>query len=590
MNIITNSEINLDRITLSMDETYHIYNGMPLYDKRFKSVMSFHSPGVAAVMDETGAYHIDLKGDKIYAKRFLKTFGYYDNIAAVVDDSGWYHINLEGESLYGERYEWVGNFQEERCGVRDKEGNYFHIKIDGNSAYNERYEYTGDFKYGIAVVYNFDGYAKHIDKVGCAIHDNNFQELGVFHKGYATAKDNRGAFHIDKKGETLYKERFRWVEPFYNGYAFVCKHNGEKLIINEQGDIIHEIYNQESSNIQTSLRKKLMGMLVSYWKTQIISSIVDLQILDLIKNGKNTFNELLRISQIPMPSLKMIIQVLKIWDFIDENNRIYKLKHLGNLLTEDHPETLKYAALMWGNEHYQTMSRLTEALKQYKPQFHEIFSQSLFDYFNSHTEKGMIYDKAMKAYSSDYDKLIELYDFSNTKIILDVGGGIGSLLKKILTQNPQIEKGILFELSSVIENAKKSNVIKSIRQKIEYISGNFFEEIPVKADTIVMSRILHDWSDKDALKILKNVHHALEQDGQLLIFEMLIPEDPEYDIGASLNFNLLVNIGGKERTYQEFEKIINGAGFRIKSIKRTIGILSIIIIEKLNENREMIKN
>ena len=112
MNLKTNSKINLDKISISMDETYHLYDGNPLYDKKFKSVMSFHSPGVAAVMDELDSYHIDLNGEPIYRKRFLKAFGYYENNAAVMDDSGWYHINLRGESLYERRFKWVGNFQE----------------------------------------------------------------------------------------------------------------------------------------------------------------------------------------------------------------------------------------------------------------------------------------------------------------------------------------------------------------------------------------------------------------------------------------------------------------------------------------------
>ena len=81
----------------------------------------------------------------------------------------------------------------------------------------------------------------HIDKSGSKIHDKEYKELGVFHKGYAIAKDNRGAFHIDKRGVPLYKERYRWVEPFYNSFSFVCKHNGKKIIISENGEVIHNI-------------------------------------------------------------------------------------------------------------------------------------------------------------------------------------------------------------------------------------------------------------------------------------------------------------------------------------------------------------
>ena len=112
--------ISLEKIEISMNETYHLYEGKPIYEKKFDSVMSFHQPGVAAVKDKSGTYHIDLGAKPIYQKRFIKTFGFYDGLAAVVDNSGWYHIDLEGNAQYLERYEWVGNFQEDRCPVRDK--------------------------------------------------------------------------------------------------------------------------------------------------------------------------------------------------------------------------------------------------------------------------------------------------------------------------------------------------------------------------------------------------------------------------------------------------------------------------------------
>jgi len=235
------------------------------------------------------------------------------------------------------------------------------------------------------------------------------------------------------------------------------------------------------------------------------------------------------------------------------------------------------------------MVKLTEALKDYKPQFQEIFGQSIFDYLNAYEEKGEIFNKAMKAYSLDYDNLIKTYDFSSTKVIMDVGGGTGHLLIKILNQNDYIKKGILLEMPTVIENAQRliENKPISIKERFKFISGDFFEEILSKADTIIMSRVLHDWNDFYAVKILKNVHNALKKDGKLLIFEMIVPENPEYDIGVTLNFNLLVNVGGKERTYQEFESILRETGFKINSIKSNKGIISMIIAEKINKKLKM---
>jgi len=580
MNIKTNREIKLDKINISMDGTHHLYDGNPLYDKKFKSVMSFHTPGVAAVMDELDSYHIDLNGEPIYRKRFLKTFGYYENRAAVMDDSGWYHVNLEGESLHEGRYEWVGNFQEERCVVRDKEGNFFHIKTDGNSAYNEQYNYVGDFKYGIAVVYDNDGQATHIDKDGKEVHKKKFKELGVFHKGFAIAKDDHGAFHVNKTGEPLYNQRYKWVEPFYNGVAFVCDSFDQKLLINEDGIITQTVVDENSILIKNSIRKNLMSKLVGHWNTQILYSIVKLEVLDAIKKGYNTFKILNEYLGIPKKSLDMVIKLLRLWNFITEFNGSFKVNYMGDLLTEDHPRSLKHATLMWGDEHYIVMAKLFEALKSHEAQFKNIYGLDIFQYFEKNKEKSAIFHEAMKEYGEDYDDLLLLHDFNDTKDILDVGGGSGHLLEKILVKNSHIKEAFLFDLPLIIENAQTSIKNDKIKSKIKFISGDFLNKIPIEVDTIIMSRVLHDWDDSKVLKILKNISLSLKENGTLLLFEIIVPEDSNYDVGITLNFNLLVCTGGKERTLKELQELLKKVNFEISQIKKGKSNISLIIAKK----------
>ncbi len=580
--ILDKSKINLEKIELSRDETHHIYNSNPLYENIFTSVMSFHSPGIAAVRDKTGAYHIDLEGKPIYQRRFIKTFGFYGGIAAVVDESGWFHIDTKGKPQYKERYEWVGNFQEELSVVRDKEGKYFHIKTNGNSAYIEKYNYIGDFKYGIAVAYDNDGQAKHIDKDGNQIHTKKFKELGVFHKGFAIAKDNYGAFHLNKSGEPLYAQRYNWVEPFYNGFAFVCDFFDQKFIINEDGKTVQTVVDENSNLIKNSLRKNLMSRLVGHWNTQIIYSIVKLEVLEAIKKGYNTFKTLKKYLRIPDTSLNMVMKLLKLWNFITEFSGLFKINYLGDLLTEDNPGSLKYATLMWGDEHYIAMSRLFEALKSYESQFKNIYNLDVFQYYEKNKEKGVIFHKAMKEYSVDYDDLLNLYDFKDSKTIMDVGGGSGHLLEKILINNYDIKEAFLFDLPRVIEKAQTSIKNAKIKSKIKFISGDFLNEIPIKVDTIVMSRVLHDWDNSKVLEILKNISLSLKENGKLLLFETIVPENLNYDVGVTLNFNLLVCTGGKERTQREFESLLNKVNLEISQIKHGKSSISLIIARKVN--------
>ncbi|MHA1249351.1 MAG: methyltransferase [Candidatus Helarchaeota archaeon] len=574
------NNIDLSNIQISFDETYHIYKGAPLYSKKFKKVMSFHPPGLAAVEDESGAYHINIDGKPAYKNRFLKTFGFYEGIATVVDDKGWFHINIKGEPLYNKRFSWAGNFQEGRCAVRDFDGLYFHINSNGFPSYNTKYKYVGDYKYGIAVVYDELGFAKHINKNGKMIHYEKFIELGVFHKGFAIAKDENGYFHINKYGKPLYSHRFAFVEPFYNGQALVRNKYGETFIINEKGEIIHYILDENSLSIQNKIRNELMDDLVGYWSTQIIYSISKLEILEKIKNGINTFQALLEILNIPKYPLDLIIKYLKIHNFITELDNKYYLRYKGMLLTPDHPESLKFASLLWGSEHYLAMSKLLESLKSGAPQFDKLYGMNIFQFYNDNPDKGIIFNKAMKEYGIDYDSVIDALELQNVESIMDIGGGIGTLLSKILHKYPNIKKGILIDLPNVINDAKKFLRNLKIFNKIQLIPANFFQKIPVSSDAIILSRVLHDWNDHNALKILKNAHDALNDQGTLFIIETIIPKNLDKDIGISLNFNLLVMTGGKERTLDEYENLLKMADFKISKIKKTHSILSIIIAKK----------
>ena len=362
----------------------------------------------------------------------------------------------------------------------------------------------------------------------------------------------------------------------------MCDLHDQKSIIDEDGGVIQTVVDENSISVKNSLRKNLMSKLVGHWNTQILYSIVKLEVLEAIKKGYNTFNKLNEYLGVPNPSLDMIIKLLKLWNFITELNGIYKVNYIGDLLTEDHPRSLKYAALMWGDEHYIVMSRLCEALKSYEPQFKNIYNLDIFPYFDKNKEKGAIFHEAMKEYGEDYDNLLLLHYFNGTKSIMDVGGGSGHLLEKILLKNSHIKEAVLFDLPMIIENAQASLKNDEIISKIKFISGDFLNKIPIQVDTIVMSRVLHDWNDSKVLEILKNINLSLKENGTLLLFEIIVPEELNYDVGITLNFNLLVCTGGKERTLKELQRLLNKTNFELSQIKKGKSNISLIIAKKRN--------
>lgn len=238
--------MNWNDIKLNSSDTGFLYNGKDLF-KSFDRAMSFHEEGIAAVKDDSGAYHIDIKGEPIYSQRYLETFGFYDGMATVRDKDGFFHINEKGQKLYGDKFVWCGNFQEGRCVIKSSLG-FNHITKDGKNVSSEFYRYCGDYRYGISVVHTLDGKVYHVDIDGNRLNKKSYLDADVYHKGFAVVADSMGYFHVDKKGNSIHKYRFKKAEVFYNGWAICEEFDGRKVRINEKGE---KIYLQMSDKLIT---------------------------------------------------------------------------------------------------------------------------------------------------------------------------------------------------------------------------------------------------------------------------------------------------------------------------------------------------
>ncbi|RDY05137.1 Caffeic acid 3-O-methyltransferase, partial [Mucuna pruriens] len=78
--------------------------------------------------------------------------------------------------------------------------------------------------------------------------------------------------------------------------------------------------------------------------------------------------------------------------------------------------------------------------------------------------------------------------------------------------------------------------------------------------------VLHDWSDEQCLKLLKNCYNAIPDDGKVIVVDSIVSIVPETSATAksAMGSDLVMltqNPGGKERTRQEFLELAKGSGF-----------------------------
>ncbi|KAJ0112582.1 hypothetical protein Patl1_02213 [Pistacia atlantica] len=155
----------------------------------------------------------------------------------------------------------------------------------------------------------------------------------------------------------------------------------------------------------------------------------------------------------------------------------------------------------------------------------------------------------------------EIWDFAlqNPEFnkLFNDGGGIGEMLSEIVKSYPHI-KGINFDLPHVIATAPKYD-------GISHVEGDMFKAAP-QADAVIMKWILHDWSDEDCVKILRNCKEAIpEKTGKVIIVDVVLrPDGSGIFDETGLVFDLLMlahTTGGRERTEQEWKKLLEEGGF-----------------------------
>ncbi len=164
------------------------------------------------------------------------------------------------------------------------------------------------------------------------------------------------------------------------------------------------------------------------------------------------------------------------------------------------------------------------------------------------------------------------------RTVADVGGAHGVLLAAVLHANPAA-RGILFDLPHVIATAGDAIAAQGLAARCELVSGDFFEAVPAGADLHLLKQIVHDWDDERATRLLPNCHRALAPGGTLLLVEMVVPADNQPSPAQAMDLNMLVLLGGRERTEEEYRALLQAAGFRLERVIPTHSPFSVIAKE-----------
>jgi hypothetical protein len=124
------------------------------------------------------------------------------------------------------------------------------------------------------------------------------------------------------------------------------------------------------------------------------------------------------------------------------------------------------------------------------------------------------------------DGLIRFYDWESvisdgSGLVVELGGSKGDMCIDLARHYPRI-RCISQDLPDVVSGVE---VPEDVKGRVEVVAHDFFTEQSVKgADVYLFRWIFHDWSDKYAVRILRNLMPALKNGARVVIGEVCLPE------------------------------------------------------------------
>ncbi len=326
----------------------------------------------------------------------------------------------------------------------------------------------------------------------------------------------------------------------------------------------------------------LFQLVTGHYLSRAIYVAAKLGIADLLNNGPQHYEEMAKTTATHAASLHRLLRMLaSAGVFAEEGNGRFALTPIGAWLRSGIPGSRRAVALLFaGNMMHDSWSKLDYCVQTGKIAFDEAFGKNAFEYLAQHPEEAAIFNEAMTASSIQAAAAVgAAYDFSSFGTLADIGGGHGVLLATILKANPAL-RGILFEMPHVADGAKKQFEAAGLAARCEVVGGDFFESVPSGADAYLLKSVIHDWNDEKSVAILKNCHRAMSPSGKLLLVEAVLPArvdtSPMSQIILGSDVNMMVNVGGRERTDAEFRALFDAAGFKLTRILATQALPSVL--------------
>ena len=315
----------------------------------------------------------------------------------------------------------------------------------------------------------------------------------------------------------------------------------------------------DHAETEASSRAAVVRMAYGYMGSQIIRTAVELRLPDLLRDKPRDIDDLAGATGTHTPSLRRLVRALVTLELLSEAEPgRFGPAPLGRFLAEDRDHSLRMISrLFTGGEFWDSWLCLTHSIETGRAAFAEVHGTSFYDYVGAHPDYVVLFGGAMAENARfEAPRIAAAHGFGDYRTILDVGGGDGTPLSRILSENPRA-RGVVLETSQVAEQARALIEERGLSGRCEVVEGDFFEGVPPGADAYLLKSVVHNWSEESCVRILRNCRSAMGEGSRLLLVEPVLSERAAPGAEMALESALSdLNLRVLDRLVAHFERVL----------------------------------
>jgi hypothetical protein len=323
-----------------------------------------------------------------------------------------------------------------------------------------------------------------------------------------------------------------------------------------------------------ALRQLMMGFRTS----QLLYVAAKLGLADAISRQPKTATEIAREVNADPDALRRVLRAFTAMGvFVETSDGKLRLGDTGELLRSDLPGSLRNVAVLYGEGWlWHAYGNMLYSVRTGKPAFPIAHGEGFYEFLERHPDASTVFHAAMDDFSkTEAAGILGAYSFSGVKSVIDVGCGRGALLSTILKAHPQLE-GVGFDMPEVEPECVRQFRDAGVADRASFVGGDFFGGVPGGRELYILKSVLHNWDDAAAEHVLHVCRQAVPRAGRVLIIERVISDSPAGTEAKLFDINMLVTVGGRERTEQEYRSLLAAAEFTLVRTVATASPLTIL--------------